>query len=379
MDIKPGSKHFLIRIILKGFLLFVLCNLVFSIINPINYLGVLSGYNFIFPGRKRLPFGERPDLAYNLSISNLPAMFSSHEINGIPVDPEEFRVFIVGDSSVWGYLLTPDETLSEQINKMDVRLPDGRKIHAFNFGYPTLSVTKDLLIVNKVLEYQPDLIVWLVTLDSLLVEKQFTSPLVEGNLQEMKNIYNEYGIPWTIEFQTDPLRKLWETSIIGQRRVLADLFRLQLYGVLWAATGIDQAYPESYEPPKWDLDPDTAYYSFTPSGFKAADLAFDVLQFGIQHKGFHNYMLVNEPVFISSGANHDIRYNFFYPRWAYDRYREMMISFTCQNNISYLDAWNTVSSTNFTNSAIHLNTEGTRILSQEIVDEIQNHLWNKDP
>ena len=35
-------------------------------------------------------------------------------------------------------------------------------------------------------------------------------------------------------------------------------------------------------------------------------------------------LLVNEPMLISNGANSEIRYNFFYPRWAYDEYRSML-------------------------------------------------------
>ncbi|MCZ7670394.1 MAG: hypothetical protein M5U34_26160 [Chloroflexi bacterium] len=35
-------------------------------------------------------------------------------------------------------------------------------------------------------------------------------------------------------------------------------------------------------------------------------------------------LLINEPMFISSGRNSDLRYNAFYPRWAYDQYREML-------------------------------------------------------
>ena len=31
-----------------------------------------------------------------------------------------------------------------------------------------------------------------------------------------------------------------------------------------------------------------------------------------------------EPMLISAGKNSDIRYNFFYPRWAYDEYRRQM-------------------------------------------------------
>ena len=51
-------------------------------------------------------------------------------------------------------------------------------------------------------------------------------------------------------------------------------------------------------------------------------LAFDVLDAGMSITP--NMLLVNEPILISNGANSDIRYNFFYPRWAYDEYRSML-------------------------------------------------------
>ena len=40
----------------------------------------------------------------------------------------------------------------------------------------------------------------------------------------------------------------WDRTLIGARRPLADLLRLQLYGVLWAATGIDQDIPAKLHP-----------------------------------------------------------------------------------------------------------------------------------
>ena len=47
-------------------------------------------------------------------------------------------------------------------------------------------------------------------------------------------------------------------TIIGQRRALADLLRLQIYGFSWAATGIDQAVPEEIPLRADDLEPDVS-------------------------------------------------------------------------------------------------------------------------
>src|SRR4030042_3335302 len=91
------------RVIVKGVLLFILIDILFAPLSPLPKLGQISAYNLIFPGRLRLPFGEKPDQAYNFSLYNLDAMFASHEITKGEKPPDEFRVLLVGDSSVWGY------------------------------------------------------------------------------------------------------------------------------------------------------------------------------------------------------------------------------------------------------------------------------------
>ena len=51
---------------------------------------------------------------------------------------------------------------------------------------------------------------------------------------------------------------------------------------------------------------------------------------------------VNEPILISNGLNSDIRYNFFYPRWAYDEYRLQLTEHAAGRNWRYLDLWDLV-------------------------------------
>jgi len=50
-------------------------------------------------------------------------------------------------------------------------------------------------------------------------------------------------------------------------------------------------------------------------------------------------LLINEPMLISTGKNSDLRYNFFYPRWAYDQYRQMMAERARSGAWNYLDLW----------------------------------------
>src|ERR1051325_2942511 len=86
-------------VLLKAVLLFMLFNLAFMYLKNLP-LGKLSLYNSIFPGRERVPFGETPE-SYNLSLFDLDTMFASHVISAAGKTPNEYRVFLIGDSSVW--------------------------------------------------------------------------------------------------------------------------------------------------------------------------------------------------------------------------------------------------------------------------------------
>ena len=94
---------------------------------PLRFLNRISLYNHIFPGRDRLPFGESPQTAYNFSIGSLDAAFASHRIHGAGrKDPHTLRVVMIGDSSGWGTLLRPQETLCGQLDGRT--LADGRTL-----------------------------------------------------------------------------------------------------------------------------------------------------------------------------------------------------------------------------------------------------------
>ena len=50
-------------------------------------------------------------------MNNLEAMFASHAISQ-PKATDEFRVVVIGDSSVWGILLDNDQTLPGQLDEV---------------------------------------------------------------------------------------------------------------------------------------------------------------------------------------------------------------------------------------------------------------------
>lgn len=367
----PHNWSFLLRVLLKTAVLFALCNLLFAAARPLEWLGQWSLYNHVLDGRLRLPYGENPAVAYNLSTNNIPAMFSSHVINQ-PKSEDEFRVVVLGDSSVWGWLLENEETLTERLNQQELHTADGRIVRFYNLGYPIISAAKDLLILAEVLNHEPDLIIWLVTLDALPLDKQLFPPLVHNNPARLRPLIEQHHLhldPQDPRF-VDP--SFWQQTLIGQRRNLADWVRLQLLAPAWHATGIDQDIPAAYELRQSDFEEDASWQAFSEVGtLTAADLALDILQAGVEVAGKTPLIIVNEPIFMSQGQNSNLRYNSFYPRWAYDQYRLLLAEEAQDNQWQYLDLWDAVPPEEFTDTPVHLTAEGTALLTQKLLSSLE--------
>lgn len=363
------NSKFLRSVLLRALIIFTAINLLMGSVNWRPVLGQITGYNWLFPGRKRLPFGETPAKSYSLNTYNLDTLFSTHEINRASKPANEFRVILIGDSSVWGTLQHPEETIAGRIQDASSNLVSGKNIKIYNLGYPTDSTFKDLLILDYARRYQPDLIVWFVTLDSLAQPNQVKSPVVMQNQTLARSTIqgNKLNIP--VETLTDQTN-IWSNSLISRRQELAEWFQLQLYGFMWSATGIDQYYPPVYSLAQRDLEVDESYLDIT-TPLKQTDISLDVLQLGMSLAGQTPVLLVNEPILISSGSNNAIRYNFNYPRWAYDQYRVLLSESAAKNNWQYLDLWNSVSENEFTNTAFHLSPEGVNSIVSPLTDAMK--------
>ena len=236
------NKPRLFAVMIKATLIFVLFNFTFIFTHNIPF-GKLSLYNRVFPGRERFPFGETRE-AYNLSLFDIDAMFASHVLAGTTKASDEYRVFLVGDSSVWGTLLTPEQTLAGQLNANPISAC-GKTVHAYNLGYPTISLTKDLMLLDQAKEYQPDMVIWLTTLEAFPEDKQFESPLVANNAERVRNLIFKYELNASTKDPALNYLSKQDQTFVSQRRAVADLIRLQIYGALWASTGVDQLYPET--------------------------------------------------------------------------------------------------------------------------------------
>ncbi len=129
---------------------------------------------------------------------------------------------------------------------------------------------------------------------------------------------------------------------------------------MWAATKIDHAVPADVPLRQEDLSDDPSFHNLKPPTLPTESLAYECIKAAFQLAEPIPIILINEPMFISNGKNSDIRYNFYYPRWAYDQYRQQLSSLCLQNNWECWDLWNLIPPTEFTNTAIHMTPAGSQ-------------------
>ncbi len=353
------NGSFVVRVLIKASWIVVLLNLTFALLDSLDQLGKISIYNWLVPGRERLPYGEQPDEDYNLSLNNIPSMLASHKISKSK-EPDEFRVIVIGDSGTWGWLLENDDTLTGQLNSAALLADDGRKVVAYNLAYPVMSVTKDLLLLARAMEMDPDLILWPITLQSMIRASQLDHPLLQNNASEVRELINEYELVLDSNDNRFVDLEFLDKTIIGRRRDLADLIRLQLYGPTWAATGIDQAISDEIKLRRSDFEADVSWGDISqPISLTSDHLTWEVIEAGVSIAGQTPIWIINEPIFISHGDNSDLRFNAWYPRWAYDEYRQQLIELAASEGWQFVDMWDSIAPAEFTDSPVHLTPEGT--------------------
>jgi len=351
-----------LRVIVKALLLFVVFNVVFALVDPPVYQ--VSVYNSLFPGRVRMPFGEFSD-PYVVLMDNVDAMIASHKIS-VAKDPAEFRVVLIGDSSVWGEGMQADKSISEQWNKLNVQC-GGQTVKTYNLGYPHPSVIKDLVILDKAVETNPDLIVWFVTLNTLIPRR--VSPFLTANRERVLNMLDRYDIPF--EGKNTLIKNvpgLYDKTLMGRRSYLARWMKLQFLGVVWSATNSDiEIQPtKRRDVPSLNVDKDARYRGMEQTNKLKDMIQFDAIRAGYDIAGSTPILIVNEPIFVANGLNSEIRYNDIYPHWAYDQYRAALVEESTQSNWMYLDLWNSVSTKYFSDGLFHLTAKGERLLLEQI-------------
>ncbi|RPJ29272.1 MAG: hypothetical protein EHM33_01490 [Chloroflexi bacterium] len=365
-DISP------LRILVKALCLFVIVNIVYALIDPQG--SIVFGYNALFPGRTRLPFigGGGP---YSVAVDDVDAMFASHAIS-VRKEPEEYRVVLIGDSSIWGEGLGAHEMISEQWNTLNIPCGD-EVIKTYNLGYPHPSVIKDLVILDQAMEYDPDLIVWFVTLNTLMSQR--INPFLVANRERVAELLNNYEITFQQSEQFDNQPDFYEKTLMGQRSDLARQVRLEMLGILWAATGLDANVPGGGSPPDFKVTDNPRYRGMQPPDSLKDMLLFSALTAGHAMADSIPVLIVNEPIYVASGVNATVRYNVNYPRWAYDEYRQNITLQMQNSEWNYLDLWNVIPPEYFLEPGLHLGVEGERLLIEQINPTLQSLACNARP
>jgi hypothetical protein len=363
-----------LRVLLKALVLFVILNVVFALMDP--PVGKITLYNSILPGRLRFPYDDThlPYINYIARVDeDYDAMFGEHLISRRK-PAGEFRLILLGNSATWGFGLPADRVLSEQINRLNIETCDGRIVRAYNLAYPSFYLTRDLLLLDKAMEYQPDLVFWLITLGTLEPNVEETA-LVAPHWKRYGQLADTYDLKlshFSPSIQEPPF---WDKTIVGQRKRLKNIALTQLFGVLWAGTGIDNRKSTQPEPgiPSSDVENDLKYMGRSPdeSGELFDSLLMDVLSAGFDVAGDVPVVLVNEPIFVAEGKNHLVRYNWYYPRWAYDEYRQFIFEWTREHDHKLLDYWNALPPEDFYDQPIHLRTSGHKHFAELLFPEIK--------
>ena len=365
-----------LRLLVKALVLYLVANLAFAYFDP--SIGKVSIYNWLVPGRERVPYEREVDyyaIAHTVPVyEDMDAMYGSHILSR-PNGDDEFRVILLGDSSAWGFELHPHETLAGQLNSLRLESCDGRQITVYNAAYPLPYAMKDLLVMDKTREYAPDLYLWTVTLDTFRNRSVYTRYFLVPYAERVFELVEEYEIN---NLDTQEVREstFWERTIIGQRGLLKRMLLLQLHGLGWSATGLDYYY-QDYPPLSIDQKDSVLYDSLGPGKLDLNAFLFDVLGAGYEHAGDVPLLVVNEPIFIASGINSDIRYNDIYPRWAYDEYLDYLDDWMMRNGHEYINAWNALPRSEFTNMAFHRTLQGEALLAGLIAPTLEEMACTK--
>jgi len=338
-----------LRIILKSMILFVVFNYSFVFV-PSSAIWRLSIYNSVIPGRPR--FTQEADLDF---------LFDTHEIASSGRRPNEYKVLVLGDSSTWGSLLNPEETFSGIINSSNIETCRKQPVHVYNLGIAQLSLFKDLIILQRAMSYHPDLIIWMITLNSTLRETK-QHPIVNSNPEIAQELIDKYKLG--IKINSNNTVSIRQKTFLARKNDFARFIQFQLDGLRWWSTG--ENVHKDYQPISLNVSADNSFGGLPPPTLDPHLIEFEVLHAATLIAQDTPVIIVNEPIQIVTGKNKEIRYNKNYPRWAYDQYRDLMKAQAEQNHWNYKDYWNLLPPTEFSDSAVHRTANGEKMVAKKI-------------
>ncbi len=361
---RMSSKVRPAAVAVKGAAIFILIELAFVSISP--QLDSLSVYALLGIKRERFPISTLAPIDAALDVGNLQAMFASHVVSNLKA-PDEFRVVVLGDSATWGTQDRVEQMLPAQLNDLNLTC-ENRKVRAYNLSFPRSSATKDLMIMDEAMNYQPDMFIWLITWYTLMPKTRVDHVLVTQNPEEFYKLARRFDF-----LPKDYPQPTWLDDVLSRNRSAYRVARYQLFSLVQLATGVDQLPGPPIDVPS-QLTSDTTFEGMRPPTLRKAQVSIDQVADAYKLAGNVPIILVNEPMQILSGVpNSDVRYNGYYPRWVYDQYRQYLGEAAAQNGWEYLDLWNAFPATYFGDTPLHLIPQGQQMLAQILAPAIRKY------
>jgi len=203
---------------------------------------------------------------------------------------------------------------------------------------------------------------------------QRINPFLAANHERALKVMEAYDIP----FERDEMLRSYEPgfygkTLIAQRSDLARQIKLQMSGVIWAATGADSnPFSTGSGLLNREISDDPRYRGLKPPEDIQDMLLFDALTAGHDLANPIPVLVVNEPIFIADEEHAPVRYNAIYPRWVYDQYREYIAVQAGSADWNYLDLWNAVPPEYFSDTGFHLSAAGERFLVAQLNPAVQS-------
>jgi hypothetical protein len=366
-----------LRLAVKGLVFFALLNLAYAWLDP--SLDRISIYNRLVPGKPRFPAQYIPSVNMKgrptTYVPPIEALFNSHVISGSSKPSQEYRVYVLGDSQTWGASVSPANSLVGQLNGMELGSVCGRRLRFFNLAAPYPSVLKDFLILKRAQRYEPDLVVWVLTLDSFRADSSYLR-LAEESPRQALTAFKTYGLGKYVDLLAEPPSFIQRTPLHQASRIRR-WAQLQLEGVVWAATGQDLPWQPAefaaalYEafPSDAALPPIDRWHGFSPP-LSRSELAFRVLTAVQTLLGPTPVLVVVEPMFINENDTASPRYNLMYPRWAFDAFVPMLEDAVKRRGWHFLDEHDLVPASEFVDATYHLNQKGEAQLADALAPKV---------
>ena len=221
------------------------------------------------------------------------------------------------------------------------------------------------MILDRAMRLEPDAIVWMITWYTLMPKTRVDHWIVEQNPED----FSRLGA--ALRFPTAGLRGARSLGkLFTRNRALFRTIRFQLYSLVQLATDRDQI-PGPPQIPATELSADENFEGMRPPVLRENQVSIDQVHDFLELADNVPVLLVNEPIQIMSGIpNSDIRYNSYYPRWAYDQYRHFMNEAAATNHWRYLDLWDMFPQEAFADTPLHLIPAAHRTLAEFLAPEI---------